>query len=66
MQCMIKNFIEIDETRISPGVKVPKIGDRDLSRRPRQKYPILGTNIEKTTQNWANHYDDIPETGEFL
>ena len=51
---------------IAPGVKLPKIGDGDLSRRPRQKYPIPGKNIEKTTQKWGNYYDDIPKTGEFL
>ena len=48
-----------------PGVKLPKTGDRDLSRRPRQKYPIPGMKIENTTQNWGNFFDDIPKTGEF-
>ena len=49
-----------------PGVRQPKTWDGDLRRRPRQKYPIPGIEIEKTTQNWANCYDNIPKTGEFL
>ena len=48
------------------AVKLPKTGDGDLGRRPRQKYPIPGTKIEKTTQNWGNCCHEIPKTGEFL